>query len=410
MKLTVFGLVLLLALSFFSSCRPHTKNEGAKTSSANADSAARIKDSAAAAKGLFREVYSAKMLPSQLFRLQAEKGITLHGKDGTVIHIPASAFCYAEGKIVKGSVQIELKEALHPLDMVMANLTTIRPDGSLLESGGMLYLNATADDKPLQLAPGKSIGLNVPATASLPGMEYYTGNADTASGKIAWVDPQPLAPQFEIAVVYPVITETNETSAPGDTTYKVHFKLRSGFDSIAGLEGGSVALNRPENKKFKKAFLSFTSKDSSTNGRFEGNSNWFTEDNKTNYIFSMKKLGWANIDRLMDDPRTQPVALRTEVKNHDSFPIVYISMIVKNKQMYIPGYQKKDGSYFFTHGDYEETRLPVGEKALILATAYKDNKPYIATQKITISPKQTLSFSLEETTTQALKEQLAKEL
>jgi hypothetical protein len=136
--------------------------------------------------------------------------------------------------------------------------------------------------------------------------------------------------------------------------------------------------------------------------------NSFAEDRKTNYIFSIKKLGWANIDRLLEDPRTKEVELITSVENEKEFKFIYVTMITQ--KMYLPGYQKKDETFCFSHNDEEKQQLPVGETATILATAYKNDKPYFAIKKITITDKQTVAFKLEETTTEKLKAEMKEKI
>lgn len=134
--------------------------------------------------------------------------------------------------------------------------------------------------------------------------------------------------------------------------------------------------------------------------------NTYSEDSKTNYIFSIKKLGWANIDRFFFDPRTKKVDLVTSIENHSEFKTIYVSMIVNNLKMYLPGYQKLDKTFSFTHGDYENPSLPIGETVSILATAYKGDIPYYAIKTITIQEKQNVSFKLQKTTMDKLKLEL----
>lgn len=139
-------------------------------------------------------------------------------------------------------------------------------------------------------------------------------------------------------------------------------------------------------------------------------SNYFQVDEKTNYIFAMKKLGWANIDRLQDDPRTKDVDLIVTVSNQKEFDVIYITMMIMDREMYLPGYQKKDETFSFTHGDFETTKLPVGAEAVIIATAYKDDKPFFVLKKVVISEKQRVDFSLEETTMENMKAKMQKNI
>ena len=132
--------------------------------------------------------------------------------------------------------------------------------------------------------------------------------------------------------------------------------------------------------------------------------NYFSVDHKTSYIFEMKDLGWANIDRLFSDPRTQLVELLTEIKNASEFDKVYITMVIS--EMYLPGYQMKNGDFSFTHGDTEKPKLPVGEKAVIFATAYKNNKPHFDILTTQIKEKETITLNLAETTEDELRTKL----
>jgi hypothetical protein len=176
-------------------------------------------------------------------------------------------------------------------------------------------------------------------------------------------------------------------------------------DSVIKIDGYAVRLMKMDTN-MRARWPGF----SSTSTTPTKGTNTFTEDTKTNYIFSIKKLGWANIDRLYSDPRTKEVEFVTSIENQSEFENVYVSLIVSNQKMHIPGYQKKDNTFSFTHGDYEKPSLPVGETATILATAYKNDKPYFAIQKIKIKDKQNISFQLTETTMEKLKTELKEKI
>ncbi len=140
----------------------------------------------------------------------------------------------------------------------------------------------------------------------------------------------------------------------------------------------------------------------------EKGTNSYLEDNRTNYIFTLKNLGWANIDRLYNDPRTKEVELITNIENHADFKLVYVTMVTQ--RMYLPGYQKKDDTFSFSHGDYEKQQLPVGETATIIATAYKEDKPFFAIRTITIKEKQSVSCKLDMGTVEQLRSELKEKI
>ncbi|MGZ4034829.1 MAG: hypothetical protein ACXVP4_08200, partial [Bacteroidia bacterium] len=82
-----------------------------------------------------------KYLPLQSFELNNEKDTVVETADGIVFAIPANCFLDANGNPVKGSIQLEVKEALKAADIMKAGLNTKSGD-KLLETGGMFYLNA----------------------------------------------------------------------------------------------------------------------------------------------------------------------------------------------------------------------------------------------------------------------------
>jgi hypothetical protein len=145
-------------------------------------------------------------------------------------------------------------------------------------------------------------------------------------------------------------------------------------------------------------------------GGVQAGFNTFNVDEKTNYVFAVKQLGWANIDRLLNDKRTRPVELITKVSNNEGMEQLCITLVMKSHGMYLPGYQQKNGSYGFSHGDYEQMRLPVGATATVLCTATKDGQPWYALQEITIAATGSVDLTLVPTADAELREVLMAEL
>lgn len=139
-------------------------------------------------------------------------------------------------------------------------------------------------------------------------------------------------------------------------------------------------------------------------------SNAYVEDFNTNYIFSIKNLGWTNIDKIYEDERSDYVELYVAIENQHEFDYVYTSLIVDDQNVYIPGYQRKDMRYGFTSSDYDRPKLPVGATCKVLATAYKDQKPFFQIHEFTVTEKQELQFSLKPSTMDEMKAELEEKL
>lgn len=99
--------------------------------------------------------------------------------------VPANAFDLPPAA---SSVRLALQEFYTPADMVLANLSTMAGT-SLLETGGMLHLAATANGQPLALRPGRQLLLRLPARQSQADMQLFEGVAHGTSGALDWQLP-----------------------------------------------------------------------------------------------------------------------------------------------------------------------------------------------------------------------------
>jgi len=97
---------------------------------------------------------------------------------GTEVTIPANSFCHLDGTpLTEGNVDVTFKEAFEYLDMVDERLFT-QTDDQLLETGGMIYIEASQNGQPVRIKEGKSIELLLPAQELKDGMELFTGAED----------------------------------------------------------------------------------------------------------------------------------------------------------------------------------------------------------------------------------------
>ena len=97
---------------------------------------------------------------------------------GTEVKIPVNAFCHLDGSPLKSDkVELSFKEAFEYLDMVDNRLFT-QTDDQLLETGGMIHIEASQNGIPLKLKDGKQIELLFPEQEQKDGMELFTGKID----------------------------------------------------------------------------------------------------------------------------------------------------------------------------------------------------------------------------------------
>lgn len=355
---------------------------------------------------LFTKVYTADNIPTQTYSIDPNIDNIITGKNGTRIRIPRNSFVDSTGQIISDSITISLKEVLTREEMVLGNLTTTYK-GKPLETGGMLYVDATSNAKRLKLAENKSLLVALPTDSTLHNMSLFSGIQDSAG--IKWENP--------ISISLGNADTSNIPIESFEKTTNIMYFLE-GYDAPKDYpdsvvnevgriawEGDGLKISKDSTFKIGKNVVVFLKQDTllKWDDVFpeQKGTNYFIEDPNTSYIFELKELGWANIDRLLADPRTKEIELITTIENQQDFEFIYVTLITQ--RMYLPGYQKKDYSFGFSHGDEEPQYFPVGETATIMATAYKKDKPYFAFQKIILSEKQNVILKLTETTVEKLK-------
>ena len=356
---------------------------------------------------IFAELFGQEAIESEFFKINTKTDTLLTSRAGTKYRIYANSFAIAPTDSTQ-YIQLEIKEAFKPLEFVMGNLTT-RSNGKILSSDGMLFINAYINNKSVPLKDGKEIGIIVPTLALDEEMQLFEGVQDSTS--INWINEQNLLNKKlkKLEKSYRTITYQFDYIAefdhPDFTKWLWSRKRKIGDKitfqeanvEILAISTDSVKLQESQNGLFIPEVIT------------KKGENGFVEDFNTSYLFTVKKLGWANIDKFYNDPNAEEVALDLKVKNED-FSYVFTSLLLPNKNIYINGYQKMDGTYGFTQRDEEALILSIGEKAYILATAYLKDTPYFDLIEFEIKTTNNITLELKQTTAKELKHNLAKQI
>lgn len=102
---------------------------------------------------------------------------TFMAQKGTIISVPKEAFQLPNGKDYHGKVHMQIKEAYSFDDFLANNLSTIS-NGQLIESGGMVYMEATTPNgTKLDLREGQSVSISMPNRQRLKnGMQLFVSD------------------------------------------------------------------------------------------------------------------------------------------------------------------------------------------------------------------------------------------
>jgi hypothetical protein len=368
-------------------------------------------------------------LPVQAFSVDARRDTLLRTANGCTVRVPAGSFVDAHGTPVNGPVTVQVQEALTPADLLLGGLATVY-QGKALESGGSFCITASARGQAVQLAPGMALDMAVPSRTKKAGMKLFPGVVE--QGQVRWQEPEPLdAPVAQVVfgvegmaiiadtlttnVTYTVEGFDDPSDAPPEVTQRV--------SEVAWANGG-LMLQQDSSFTVGRHRVHFYANDMPTSRNLvpivQGNfalkgpglvgTNTFQEDPAVNYVFQVKRLGWANIDRLLNDKRTRPVDMLTTIADTTDLKDVRISLVMKSHNLYLPGYERADGSYGFSHGDLERMQLPVGARALVVATAQRHGKPCYAVQPVDIAPTATVELQMLPTTDAELRTALMEAL
>ena len=126
------------------------------------------------------------------------------------------------------------------------------------------------------------------------------------------------------------------------------------------------------------------------------------------YSFSINKLGWVNVDRFIDDTKTEPSTFFVQIKSKDTLDFISVSLVIPSYNVAVFSIHNDGNLYSFTKKNDGYRTLPVGQDAIIVAFSYKDNKPYFGKQKIKIPKEGQIGLTLTASTEQTIKQDIKK--
>ncbi|MFL9843878.1 hypothetical protein [Flavobacterium rhizosphaerae] len=365
-------------------------------------------------------VFNTERLPLQNFYINTAKDTVITGKNGVTLTILADTFAHANGKAVTGVIALGLKEALSITDIVTGGLVTLS-DGKPLESGGMVYINATSGKEQVYIAEGSIIKVAIPSEKKYLDMKIFKGIQHEENLQVNWVNPRnsiiapatmdtlagsfdrialpvkPLKPTEYKGGTFLKVNVPNPEFYPEFNLYKnVKWKLT---DESAYTEGDTdkewvkVILDRGkqegeytltfieknrdrksynvipvfEGKDYNKALAAYNEaykkyeRQRKAYLEYERRLNAETEARKyvNDYVFPINELGWINCDRFYEEPNAREIIVNIELKGQQtSNALVY--MIFNERKLCLPIYTDGDG--------FKATyKLPVGEKVSFIA-------------------------------------------
>lgn len=241
-------------------------------------------------------LFTPSILAQQLFSIDPSKDTLLETLHGSVIRVASGTFN------ITGDVQLEIREAFTPAEMLAAGMAT-ESNGRPLRSGGMIYINATtADGKALDLV--KAIKISVPNPYYDSAMQVFSG-IQTDSAGINWVEPSPVdsTPQSANWIL------GKELFRKCMSCHSLFYDLTG--PALANVENRGPWTDRKKLYEYIRAPWEFMAKDK------------YTSNLRARYGSVMTGFGMTNyeIDAILDyikNESKRPGALEDEEKYRDS--------------------------------------------------------------------------------------------
>jgi len=218
---------------------------------------------------------------TQYFTIDPARNIRIVGRKGSSLWIPAGSLLLPDGSRPEGEVQVSLEEAYSMDDMLLKGLHTSAGE-QLLETGGMIRVEAKAGGRPLQLREGAALTVGMPATALQEGMELFNGVTDTEGRLADWqptgqnfsaelsgtldLPPAPLQPSMQfVSLAYrPNLEGEPREPAQPQRPFKPHEPRRESFQYDPGffkrLFTGKEKIEAREEADYQQALTEYEQK------------------------------------------------------------------------------------------------------------------------------------------------------
>jgi hypothetical protein len=309
----------------------------------------------------------------QIFTLKEDTITTIVCEGGTKLIIPAQAFVLEEdpGMPANGAVELRVLEVYQQGNMLRHYLTTQEKEGKLLESAGMVYLEAYAEGKKLRLKEGKEILLGFPKKENIEGASLFSGVV--ASGEALRWKKKGGAFDLKKAII--------NTYFGGDA--KTNLKIVT-YEEALARDNSVFGQNQDRAVIDPKSYPRALVEDEPNTKMLEG----LLEDYNDYLFFSTPQLSWINCDRFVEE---EVIRLTLNISGFPQNTLYYLVFEELNSVM--AGYRKT--------GEPEERnpvfeQVPIGREVKLVVIFNRGGDYYLGQQQVIIEGEQNIELSPRE--------------
>ena len=348
----------------------------------------------------------------QIFEFILKSDTIVSGKEGTKIWIKKDLFeNYTNGKIT-----FELKEFYSKEDMILNGLSTITDKDELLESSGMFYINFKEEGKQLKIKNGKSYKVEIPNKPLADSNIYYNDNDSIFKWELEKNQLKVLFPDILKNHAFGISVGKDGAGGFFKETILDSLKIAQKIDSLKLMQ----ILKKVENElkeinknnqievvdELNHNLKQDKYRDINDNERLTKEEKEKRIKNRDAFFssmseisnFTLDKLGWINIDRILDYEKLKKITIKNNDKLLDSDYVIFYNYLGKKSLI---------NHYLYNfNSDYVYPELRI--KGKIKVIIYTNNEEKIFYDKFYIDKNSNTEFSLnlKETTLDKLKQEL----
>lgn len=288
----------------------------------------------------------------QEFDIDPAQGNVIQGRAGTRVWIPAGAFTLADGQRPEGPITVTMKEAYDFGDMLIDGLST-HSDGQLLETGGMVYLEAEANGQALQLGTDQAMTVVLPTTQMKDGMQLFMGEQAADGSVTNWSATQqapapsldeylldlPPFPKVKHDWIKPpkeIIDYSGEPVTPRKPI-KPHAPTKPRREAVVYYPRGMEGIFMSKAKREKKEEAMFEKKMADYNRKLES-----FKERQTGYLVAMEKYQ-HDFKAFQQAQKDYQAKIQEQKDNFKSTPayLAYTEQVMKSKDARRALYEKE---------------------------------------------------------------------
>jgi len=395
----------------------------------------------------FADFYKQFDKPQQTFILKAGEDKTITCKEGTKLTVKGNSFITSSGDSVTGDIEVRVKEYYKISDMLLANLSTTS-NGDILETGGMIYIEAFSDGEKCEIKEGATIEIAFPAKDKKDDMQLFSGNWE--SDKLNWTLKETITVESEDNEVFTIVetmpefpggqqklmdylsnnirypTSARESGIQGTVYLGFIVNEVGDIEDIQVMRGLDSSINQaaisaveqmpkwtPGKQKGERVKVKYTMPIRFTLGDEDFNNIDYAKEfeeqvNDNNlsdtkmreisqYIFSTSKLGWINCDRFYRDNSPKIDFLVDIGKSRH----VDIKIVFNNINSILTGSSRFGDKYRFNN-------VPTDQDVTLFALKYENDEYYMAIKKTKITREEEQVLDFEPVTMARLKTEIEK--